>query len=82
MPVFAIVFLALALINIDGLVPAGCGRPWARSPRWGLLVAIAALGLGTSVTAILRVGWRHVAVVCGTTAVILGAVIAGLLILL
>ncbi|WP_460449474.1 YeiH family protein [Alsobacter sp. SYSU BS001988] len=80
-PVFALVFLALALLNSTGVVPAGLRAAVGQVSGWGLLVAIAALGLGTSVTAILRVGWRHVAVVCGTTAVILGTVIAGLLVL-
>ena len=42
------------------------------------LIASAALGLGTSVKAIAAVGWRHVAVVCGTTLVILIVVVAGL----
>ena len=34
-----------------------------------------------AVAAIMRVGWRHVAIVCGTTLVILAVVLAGLLIL-
>jgi len=80
-PVFAIVFLVLVLINSTGLVPAPVRAGVSEASRWGLLIAIAALGLGTSVTAILRVGWRHVAIVCGTTAVILAAVLCGLLIL-
>ncbi len=46
----------------------------------GLLIAIAALGLGTSITAILTIGWRHVAIFLGTTLVILGLVTGGLFI--
>ncbi|MCP8937704.1 putative sulfate exporter family transporter [Alsobacter sp. SYSU M60028] len=80
-PVFALVFLALVLVNSAGLAPAAVKAVVSEASRWGLLIAIGALGLGTSITAILRVGWRHVAVVCGTTAVILGAVLAGLLVL-
>jgi uncharacterized membrane protein YadS len=38
---------------------------------WGLLLAIAALGLGTSLAAIRRLGWRHAANIVGTTLVIL-----------
>jgi uncharacterized membrane protein YadS len=45
---------------------------------WGLLLAIAALGLGTSATAITRLGWRHVALLTGTTLVILAVVTGGL----
>ena len=47
---------------------------------WGLLVAIGALGLGTSISGIAALGLRHVATVVGTTIIILGLVIAGLLI--
>lgn len=77
-PLFAIVFLVLVLVNSTGLVPGPVKSAVGEASRWGLLIAIAALGLGTSVTAILKVGWRHVAVVCGTTLVILVAAIAGL----
>ena len=45
---------------------------------WGLLIAIAALGLGTSLASLFRIGWRHIAVFTGTTIVILTIVTAGL----
>ncbi len=77
-PVFAVVFLLLALANSAGIVPAGIKAVAGEFSRWGLLIAIGALGLGTSVKAVLAVGWRHVAVVCGTTLVILAVVVAGL----
>ena len=48
---------------------------------WGLLIAIGALGLGTSIGAIAALGWRHVATVTGTTIVILTVVTAGLYVL-
>jgi uncharacterized membrane protein YadS len=47
---------------------------------WGLLIAIGALGLGTSVSAIATLGWRHVVTVIGTTIVILVLVVAGMMI--
>jgi uncharacterized integral membrane protein (TIGR00698 family) len=84
-PVFALVFLALCVVNsvapaIPALAPAYAAvKPvLVFASTWGLLIAIAALGLGTSLTAILRIGWRHIAVFFGTTAVILGLVLAGL----
>ena len=43
--------------------------------------AIAALGLGTSLTAIAALGWRQVAIILGTTLVILTAATAALMIL-
>ncbi|MGL4975389.1 MAG: putative sulfate exporter family transporter, partial [Bosea sp. (in: a-proteobacteria)] len=49
--------------------------------KWGLLLSIAALGLGTSITAILAVGWRHVAVFMIATLLLLAIVTGGLLLL-
>jgi uncharacterized membrane protein YadS len=46
---------------------------------WGLLLAIGALGLGTSVKTIIALGWRHITTVLGSTAVIFAIVTAGLL---
>lgn len=87
-PVFALVFLALVVVNsVLPSVPALAGsyavaKPWLVTlSNAGLLIAIAALGLGTSVTAILSIGWRHVAVFFGATAVILTLVTAGLFVL-
>jgi uncharacterized membrane protein YadS len=48
---------------------------------WGLLIAIAALGLGTSIGAIRALGWRHMATVSATTIVILALATGGLMIL-
>ena len=53
--------------------------PLVEASTWGLLIAIGALGLGTSLPAIAALGWRHVATVIGTTIVILVTVTAGLL---
>jgi uncharacterized integral membrane protein (TIGR00698 family) len=86
-PVFAFVFLALCLIN--SLMPSmpilmplyEAAKPiLVELSTWGLLIAIGALGLSTSLRAIGRLGWRHVATVTGTTAVIL-VVCTGLLVL-
>jgi uncharacterized integral membrane protein (TIGR00698 family) len=87
-PVFAFVFLALCVVN--SLVPADGALASVYAPvkaallefsTWGLLFAIGALGLGTSVVAIGALGWRHVATVSGTTAVILALVTASLVML-
>jgi uncharacterized integral membrane protein (TIGR00698 family) len=87
-PVFALVFLLLCIVNsIAPYVPAAAPlyAP-AKSAlgifsTWGLLIAIAALGLDTSPAAVARLGWRHVATVSGTTVVILIIVTAGLMLL-
>jgi uncharacterized integral membrane protein (TIGR00698 family) len=87
-PVFALVFVLLCVLNsIAAALPAVAPAfaliksPLIEASTWGLLIAISALGLGTSLTAIAALGWRHVATVIGTTLVILGVATAGLLVL-
>jgi uncharacterized integral membrane protein (TIGR00698 family) len=84
-PVFALAFVALCVLNsIAGVMPAVAPifaqikAPLVEASTWGLLIAIAALGLGTSLNAIIALGWRHVATVTGTTFVILLVVTAAL----
>src|SRR4029453_16784039 len=79
-PVFALVFVALCVLNsVAAAFPAAAPifaqvkAPLIDVSSWGLLIAIAALGLGTSLGAIAALGWRHVATVVGTTIVILVA---------
>ena len=85
-PTFALMFVALCLINSlapDLLVIAPAYAlikpPLVEASTWGLLIAIGALGLGTSLPAIAALGWRHVATVTGTTVVILVVATAGLM---
>jgi uncharacterized integral membrane protein (TIGR00698 family) len=86
-PVFAIVFLALCLLN-SALPLAPAAAPVLMPVKavlielssWGLLIAIGALGLGTSVATVAALGWRHVATVLATTAVIFALVTGGLLV--
>jgi uncharacterized integral membrane protein (TIGR00698 family) len=87
-PVFALVFVALCVLNsIAAAHPATASAfarikaPLVEVSTWGLLIAISALGLGTSLSAIAALGWRHVATVLGTTVVILAVVTAGLAVL-
>jgi uncharacterized integral membrane protein (TIGR00698 family) len=70
-PVFAIVFLALAGLNSLAIVPGVVRALLLEASRWGLLIAIAALGLNTSLAAMVRLGWRHIAVMSLTALVIL-----------
>jgi uncharacterized membrane protein YadS len=87
-PLFALVFVALCVLNsiassIGAVAPlyAQIKAPLIEVSTWGLLIAIGALGLGTSLPAIAALGWRHVATVTGTTIVILTVVTGGLLLL-
>jgi uncharacterized integral membrane protein (TIGR00698 family) len=87
-PVFAIVFLALCILN--SAVPLAPALAPTYAPvkamlvdlsSWGLLLAIGALGLGTSVQSIVALGWRHIMTVLGATAVIFVVVTGGLLLI-
>ena len=87
-PVFAIAFIILCLVNsavpfapFAGSLYAPAKAVLVEASNWGLLIAIGALGLGTSVSAIAALGWRHVATVIGTTLVILAVMTSGLLLL-
>ena len=85
-PVFAIVFLVLCLLNSVvitipslQLIYVPVRKLLLDVSQWGLLLAIAALGLGTSLGAMVRLGWRHILLVTGTSLVILITVTAALL---
>jgi uncharacterized integral membrane protein (TIGR00698 family) len=85
MPVFALVFLALVVLNsaapaVPMLAPTYSAlQPWlVQASSVGLLLAIAALGLGTSVRTVLAIGWGHAGVFAGTTLVILLVIVGGL----
>jgi len=87
-PVFAIVFLLLCIVNsaaplMPSLVPtyAPVKSVLVEVSTWGLLLAIGALGLGTSVRTIIDLGWRHITTVLGATAVIFVVVTGGLLLI-
>jgi len=87
-PVFAIVFLLLCILNsvvplMPSLVPtyAPVKSVLVEVSTWGLLLAIGALGLGTSVKTIIDLGWRHITTVLGATAVIFIVVTGGLLLI-
>jgi len=87
-PIFAFVFFILCLVN--STIPlAPYLMPFYTTAKsiaglastWGLLIAIAALGLNTSITSIAKLGFRHIATVIGTTIMILGVVISGLILI-
>jgi len=88
LPVFAFVFLVLCALNsamplAPSLLPvyAPIKSALVDASNWGLLLAIGALGLSTSVRTIIGLGWRHIVTVLGTTAVIFVVVTGGLLLM-
>ena len=84
-PMFALAFIALAVVNSAAPAIPGLAGIYAmvrpvlvQASSLGLLLAIAALGLQTSVSALLAIGWRHAAVFLLLTVLIL-ALVAGTL---
>ena len=87
-PVFALVFLALCALNsvvpmLPSLLPTytPVKSVLSEASTWGLLLAIGALGLGTSIKTIIGLGWRHITTVLGSTAVIFVIVTGGLVLM-
>lgn len=84
-PGFAVAFLLFCLLNSAPMNPqfaslyAPAKAALAQISTWGLLIAIGALGLGTSIRAIAALGWRQLSIVVVTTVVILVTVSLGLL---
>jgi uncharacterized integral membrane protein (TIGR00698 family) len=79
-PGFAIMFLVFVVINSLGVIPPPAKAVLVEASRWGLLLAIAALGLNTSLRSILRVGPRHMLVVLSSTGVIFAVPLLWLLV--
>jgi uncharacterized integral membrane protein (TIGR00698 family) len=87
-PVFAIVFLVLCILNSILSSIGSISGPYqyvkgfvVELSTWGLLLAIAAIGLNTSIKAIAELGWRHIVILVATALVIL-VVMTALLMLL
>jgi uncharacterized membrane protein YadS len=67
-PFFLIVFIALLAVNSFGWVPPAAGEAIGHVSRWCLVVAIAALGVKTSLQQFAALGWRPMALMVGETA--------------
>jgi uncharacterized integral membrane protein (TIGR00698 family) len=87
-PVFGIVFLFLCAVNsavplVPSLLPvyAPIKAALVEASTWGLLLAIGALGLGTSVKTIFALGWRYIAMALASTIMIFVIVTGGLLLM-
>ena len=77
-PGFAIMFVVFATLNSFHLFPEIVRTGLLALSQAGLFMAIAALGLQTSLAAMIRLGWRPMAVVLGATLILLGAALIGL----
>jgi uncharacterized integral membrane protein (TIGR00698 family) len=77
-PGFVIAFLVLAAINSLGLVPTWLSAGLGDVSRWALLIAIAAVGMKTSLRTILDVGGQAIALIVAETIFLAGFILLGL----
>ncbi|MFP7570271.1 YeiH family protein [Marivita sp. S2033] len=77
-PSFVLAFLALATINSIGLVPAIVSEFLGDVSRWALLVAIAAVGMKTSLRSILDVGGQAIVLIVAETVFLAAFILIGL----
>ena len=80
-PIFVLVFLALATINSVGVIPEVVADALGDVSRWALLVAIAAVGMKTSLRRMLDVGGQAIVLIVGETLFIAGFILVGIEIL-
>lgn len=76
-PSFVVAFLLLATLNSLGWIPAALAQWCSDVSRWALLVAIAAVGMKTSLRRILEVGGQAIALIVFETLFIAAVVLAG-----
>ena len=67
LPLFLVAFILLLVANSAGLVPVAAAEALSQVSRWCLVVAIAALGIKTSLQQFAALGWRPIALLAGET---------------
>jgi uncharacterized membrane protein YadS len=75
LPAFVVGFAVLVVVNSMGLVPSAVQEPLVDLSRWCLVSAIAAIGMKTSLGAMAKLGFQHIAVVIGETVLLAGMVL-------
>ncbi|MEM9762376.1 MAG: putative sulfate exporter family transporter [Pseudomonadota bacterium] len=80
-PGFVAAFLAFAALNSAGVVPEMVVEVLSDLSRWALLIAIAAVGMKTSLRRILDVGGQAIILIVAETVFIAGLILAGILFL-
>jgi len=78
-PWFLIVFMGLFVANSVGVIPRAIALPLADSASLFLLLAIAALGVRTSLKEVLTIGIKPVMLLVGETVFLASAVLAYLM---
>lgn len=77
-PGFLVAFICLVAVNSSGFLPPSLAGAMGETSRGCLVIAIAALGLKTSLQKLASVGWRPIALLVGET-LFLAALVIGLL---
>lgn len=80
-PAFVVGFIALAAINSTGVIPLALGDALSDISRAALLIAIAAVGMKTSLASMADMGGQAVALIIAQTVFIASFVLAGILLL-
>ena len=80
LPGFLIGFAILVVINGLGIIPKPVTDAASHLSRWCLVVAIAALGVKTSLQQLASLGWRPVLMLAVDTVFLAGLILGGLLI--
>jgi uncharacterized integral membrane protein (TIGR00698 family) len=75
-PLFVVAFMVFMLINSTGVLPEAVVAFFVEASRWMLITAIAALGVKTSLGAMVNLGGNHIALVVAQTVFLLVAAIA------
>ncbi|MEM7224485.1 MAG: YeiH family protein [Pseudomonadota bacterium] len=77
-PGFVLAFLALAAINSFGVIPEFVSEALGDLSRWMLLIAIAAVGMKTSLRRMLDVGGQAIILIVAETVFIAGFILIGI----
>jgi len=81
LPGFLVGFAVLVAINSFGFIPRMVTDIFSGLSRWCLVVAIAALGVKTSLQQLASLGWRPVVMLMTETVFLAGLILGGLLLL-
>jgi len=81
LPSFLVAFVVLVGVNSSGVVPADVGAMFGSAASWCLLTAVAALGVRTSLKALVDVGPRPVAAMVLQTVFLAALVLIGIALL-
>ncbi|MGI9452735.1 MAG: putative sulfate exporter family transporter, partial [Geminicoccaceae bacterium] len=80
-PGFVLGFLILAAINSFGLIPDALSQFAGDASRWALLIAIAAVGMKSSLKRIFEVGGQAITLILAETVFIGVAILIGIAVL-